>query len=183
MNAFIDSCVELLNKEAYFQVEMTSRQHTIDKIAGIKWLDVTLKFIKFNYNGEDRYYARADIELKNVSTHNCDSQGDWSDTLCSQTKIGLPTREDVASSMVELIRILKTAKFDKRVGSFHKADHELFVVEELSSAEDCSICYEKTNTLTNCGHSVCIPCLHQLKVKTCPICRGQDVSIQCNCGC
>ena len=34
---------------------------------------------------------------------------------------------------------------------------------------DCSVCFEKVNTKTKCGHDICFHCI--LKVDDCPICR------------
>ena len=53
----------------------------------------------------------------------------------------------------------------------------------ISVFEDCCVCYEKTKTLTDCKHSLCIPCWAKIERqedededldcnKLCPICRA-----------
>ena len=49
---------------------------------------------------------------------------------------------------------------------------------------ECCVCYQETNTITNCGHYVCVDCMSNLKMdiieeefiifikgKKCPLCR------------
>jgi hypothetical protein len=45
----------------------------------------------------------------------------------------------------------------------------LKVIEE--KFDDCCVCYETTNTYTNCNHPLCNSCVNQLRNRICPICR------------
>jgi hypothetical protein len=51
----------------------------------------------------------------------------------------------------------------------------LKVIEE--KFDDCCVCYETTNTYTNCNHPLCNSCVNQLRRKICPICRN-DLTLQ-----
>ena len=57
----------------------------------------------------------------------------------------------------------------------------------MTSNLDCTICFERYNTVGNkpylispCGHCYCKACLDKLKEKTCPECRGNMDSITIN---
>ena len=46
----------------------------------------------------------------------------------------------------------------------------------LNKMDECCVCYEKTNSKTDCGHSICLLCATKVKKeegeRKCPMCRG-----------
>jgi len=84
---------------------------------------------------------------------------------------------------------LKTLKFDKFSGMF--TEHEITILSYMDffsdipsikiDGEECPVCKDCiTNTKTNCGHTLCIPCFQIIKqredddgdeIKPCPTCR------------
>ena len=51
----------------------------------------------------------------------------------------------------------------------------------IESHEKCSICFNNSNTITNCGHHFCKKCLTQWNNKSsefnCPYCRNKDIKL------
>ena len=73
--------------------------------------------------------------------------------------------------------IIYSLKFDKLHGKLYsekisnnKLFNNIFNTDFIDSNE-CSVCLEKTITLTNCLHSLCIECWSSLKEIKCPLCR------------
>ena len=179
MNQFIDAVLELDGDE-FNCADLLS--HNIDKIAGIKNLCVTITFKLFMIKGQPRYYLQANIEFCNIyqiddAAEHEDDYSAYEDFICTTTEDGIPTKEDVVRKVLELIRLLKTAKFDKMTGVFRAEDYNPFRVPELSSAEDCVVCLEPTLTRTHCDHHLCLLCWKQLKTMTCPMCREKDIKM------
>lgn len=93
--------------------------------------------------------------------------------------------EHVCSKMDELFKIVNGLKFDKLYSSFIPAEHEIidysFLTEytNLKLAGECCVCKEITHQKTVCDHTLCVPCMSNIKpVKDeygigipCPICR------------
>jgi hypothetical protein len=51
----------------------------------------------------------------------------------------------------------------------------------VNEMEECCVCYEKTNSKTDCGHTICLQCAMKVKkepdendekYRNCPMCRG-----------
>ena len=96
-------------------------------------------------------------------------------TMESPIESGMPTKAKLVEHAVGMIKALKTMKFDKLKGGF--TENLPYFVPELSSAEECCVCMEKTTVKTNCGHTLCAECWHNLKEETCPICRHANIHI------
>lgn len=80
----------------------------------------------------------------------------------------------------KFITNIRNIKFNNELGVFPDKDiikhGETFVCDNIELlTEECSVCYEKTETKTKCGHSLCIRCETELFIKrkaSCPICRS-----------
>ena len=62
-----------------------------------------------------------------------------------------------------------------------KKDYDMYKLEEpflpYNEDEKCCVCFENTNDLTTCNHSICLHCREKClmkKVACCPICRNED---------
>lgn len=44
-------------------------------------------------------------------------------------------------------------------------------IKNIDSPEDCCICLETSNIITQCNHYLCLKCLNNLKNISCPLCR------------
>ena len=116
---------------------------------------------------------------------------------------------DFQRSFIKMNEVLREIKFDKVQCSFedkqttkeqvafygqqHKMELALACVFENNTnlkerkrhCQECSVCYEKTKTLTACNHSLCVCCWDKLAevvdddvtVRKCPICR-EDLYIK-----
>ena len=91
-----------------------------------------------------------------------------------------PLLEFCELAVENLLEYLKTVVFDTLTGRFVPADlapkinksainlakkniFRSIGVNVLETAGECCVCYEKTNTKTQCGHYLCFKCASQLK--------------------
>ena len=108
-------------------------------------------------------------------------------------KSSLDLKQQIAHLLEECLKVIVTVKFSKRYGKFTLRPPptysfcEAYAIKEehnvVSAYKDCVVCYDKTKTLTNCQHSLCIPCWVKIEEKPiehehddctarkCPICR------------
>lgn len=104
---------------------------------------------------------------------------------------GTDLRFQVANILLDCKLALCKIKFVKKLGVFCSVETpkmsfcEAFEIGEetgvVSVFQDCCVCYEKTITLTDCKHSLCIPCWGATNYtqdedgdgenRLCPICR------------
>lgn len=176
MNAFIDECLAAGVQVKGGPMKAVSLEHHMDKTAGIKDL-----FIHMFYRSCEPNVWKIHLAIA-MSIKTCkytDDEPVCKDTLIStKENIGPPTKAKLVELTVGLIKMLKTMKFDKLTGNFTPTLP--YFVPELSSAEDCCVCMEKTKTKTSCGHTLCCECWHQLKTDICPVCRNEDI-VYCKC--
>ena len=99
----------------------------------------------------------------------------------------------VGNILLECVPVITTAKFSKMIGRFFIIPPQTFSFCEaygistdsgvVSLFEDCTVCYDKTKTLTPCNHVLCIPCWAKIKetpeedeedysTRKCPVCRA-----------
>ena len=99
----------------------------------------------------------------------------------------------IANILLECVPVITTAKFSKMIGRFFIIPPQTFSFCEaygistdsgvVSLFEDCTVCYDKTKTLTPCNHVLCIPCWAKIKetpeedeedysTRKCPVCRA-----------
>jgi len=103
---------------------------------------------------------------------------------------GTDLKFQIANVLLDCKSALGTIKFVKRVGVYCSVKTpstsfcEAYEIGEetgvVSVFQDCCVCYDKTITLTECKHSLCIPCWGATKYtqdddgdenRLCPICR------------
>tara|TARA_R110000823_G_C15761005_1_gene482948 strand:+ start:93 stop:770 length:678 start_codon:yes stop_codon:yes gene_type:complete len=105
----------------------------------------------------------------------------------NEKKLKIIKRDDISLCIDKLIVKLQKIKFNNFTGKFteHKINEKIYDVFKLCNVtieegEECSVCYEKTLTKTNCKHSVCYRCIEKLPIThddddcpniSCPICR------------
>jgi len=91
------------------------------------------------------------------------------------------TAEEVKPIIDEIIADLEQLKFSKLNSSFKIGAEStmldfLKTLQNVKVGSECCVCYEKTRFKTLCSHSLCIPCISQMKGNTegfieCPMCR------------
>lgn len=179
MNQFVDEIMEEYENNTLFKVEFIN--HNINKIGGLKWLNIDFEFISNNIFGKLQYYICTNIWFHTIDLDIKDDDGDaisLRQLINTGRSNGIPTKEEVVAKILEMMHILKTVRFDKLTGRFLKEDDKPFTVACLSSAEDCPVCYEKTETMTDCGHYLCIPCWMELNKSACPLCRKEEIKLK-----
>lgn len=181
MNLFVDEIMEeyKTKNDPQFKVEFTN--HNINKIGGIKWLTVEFEFISAIIFGKLQYYICTCVYFNKIDLDLTDDDGELISLrhlITSPHSDGIPTKEEVVAKILEMIRLLKTVRFDKLTGRFLKEDNKPFTVDCLSSAEDCPVCYEKTESMTDCGHYLCIPCWMEMNKSACPLCRKEEIKLK-----
>lgn len=120
--------------------------------------------------------------------------------IITSHKTGIHTpREFIKISLLSLLEIIPTLDFDCLIGRFipndiqqvsvlHKKNSKLQNATERifqkigitvnNKSKDCCVCYEKTNCVTACNHSLCFLCCSQINIDEetdelpCPICRS-----------
>lgn len=182
MNQFIDDVMDELSNNHNTDFSVDFLAHNINKIGDLKWLTVefTFKFKKSYKIMKTNYYISCDIGINKIE-NSCSKSDCWGDTIFTSHSLGIPTKENIVEKVLEMMKILKSAKFDKLTGTFEYGNEKKFTVPELSSAEDCIICYDKTETITDCRHHICVPCWQNLTKMNCPLCRKENIKIKCNC--
>lgn len=99
------------------------------------------------------------------------------------------TRQILEESLTKMFEILERVRFDKFTGNFYdsiKENNSKYIIENLQKCQnikmrcaECCVCYEMTQTRTNCNHNICISCYSNLKTEDedcdcectfCPIC-------------
>jgi len=171
MNAFIDECIDAGLREEGGPNKAVSLNHHMDKAAEIKNL-----CIHMFYQSCDSVSWRIVLVIT-MSIKSCKFKADnplFKDTVITTPSVmGAPTKTKLVELTVGLIKKLKAIKFDKLTGYF--TNTLPYFVPELSSADDCCVCMEKTKTKTSCGHTLCCECWHNLREDVCPICRNDNL--------
>jgi len=183
MNLFIEEIMEEYEgcDNGVPRFKATFDNHNINKIGGIKWLHVEIEFISDIIFGKLRYYMCTNIFFQKIDLDIKDDDGDdisLHKIITSPRSDGTPTKEEVVAKILEMMKIIKTVRFDKLTGTFLKEDDKPFTVACLSSAEDCPVCYEKTESMTDCGHYLCIPCWMEMNKLACPLCRKEEIKLK-----
>jgi len=177
MNAFIDECISAGLRVEGEPKKMVDLQHNMDKAAGIKHLFIHIFYQSCTPN-DWRVMMVVALNIKTCE-FTYDAPTFKETAFCGEIISGLPTKERLVGVGVNLIKILKTLKFDKMTGKFTTSLP--YFVPELSSADECCVCMEKTKTKTNCGHTLCAECWHNLREDTCPMCRDEGIRVcECN---
>lgn len=103
-----------------------------------------------------------------------------------------PDKEETIDKIMEGIDILTRLKFDKFDSMFYDSEreseiHRKGVVDacmktfdeciNIEMHEKCCVCMEVTEQKT----CIMLRCFIQLRDKTCPLCRCEDLSLQCKC--
>jgi len=83
-------------------------------------------------------------KLKNDISMLMDEEQVWLDVLCGEFRLGKERNDKLKSRAEHRSLFLKTFKGKKGL--------------KLKD-ETCCVCYEPTNSITECGHSLCISCL------------------------
>ena len=131
-------------------------------------------------------YMKIEIDPKNLGA--CDDT-DWTIKIRGNNIIYICCKKaetsavELAAKFAELLKMLRRLKFSKFVGHFYDPEdeyecaklenEELSVAAGLSVCDDCCVCQEKTETLTECGHALCHECWNRLDRHVCPMCRGE----------
>ena len=181
MNLFIEEIMEEYEGNDGSRFTVSFVNHNINKIGGLKWLHVEFEFIKDSLCGKPQYYICTNIYFHKIELDIKDDDGDeisLREMISSTRSHGIPTKEEIVAKILEMMEILKTVRFDKLTGGFLKEDDKPFTVACLSSAEDCPVCYEKTESMTDCGHYLCIPCWLEMNKSACPLCRKEEIKIK-----
>jgi hypothetical protein len=85
------------------------------------------------------------------------------------------TSIEIENAIMKLIQILDSASFDTKYKKIN------FVTESpppLTDVQECCVCFEDTNGVTDCKHQLCLPCMEQLHIRNdrhfmtndCPLC-------------
>jgi hypothetical protein len=129
-------------------------------------------------------YIKIQIDPKNLNA--CDDT-DWTFKIRGDSIAYTHPKEtcavELAVKFAKLLKILRRLKFTKFVGDFYDPEdehecatlenEELSVAAGLSVCDDCCVCQEKTQTKTECGHTLCHECWNRIERHVCPMCRGE----------
>lgn len=139
------------------------------------------------------------IESSDIYCHS--GEGDFKNLFHKNITNKIETKVDYMNLFNEVIKILKSIKFNKLTGKFEEKKTLSFCeafpcvmqIENIKTIlHDCSVCYEKTFVKTPCNHSLCIECWSKvkkvsvdeedadIKEQPCPICRHnlEDESVE-----
>lgn len=127
-----------------------------------------------NYDNINLYYIRCDLFIK---------EGDMQIGDLELTKENLKIEFDKMMDELEII------KFDKLLNRFVKNPGMYDFLKNrknITVGESCCVCFETTTYKTHCFHSICVPCLTEIKfceelnddnemdnIIKCPICRSK----------
>ncbi len=113
--------------------------------------------------------------------------------ICQTYNTSTLPQEKYIEILMKIKYVLTKLKFDKLTSKLtmkpnkDQLYYSLFACENITMrATQCSVCYDLTNWKTSCGHSVCIRCIQDIKLKKqedcdegctckyrpCPICRA-----------
>ena len=105
--------------------------------------------------------------------------GEPMELYCHKSKLNKFSPKEINNLLSKLKTDMEKFKFDKLTGKFIKDAEkitannigiDIFGDNYLNCAE-CCVCYEKTCTLTDCSHNLCVECWSNVKKKECPLCR------------
>jgi hypothetical protein len=90
--------------------------------------------------------------------------------------------QDIINKIKKLLPNLKINKVTGIIEHIYDKTYEQICLDEFGTNyfcnTNCSICDEKTLTKTNCNHPICVECWSQIKNKTCPLCRQDNIHIK-----
>ena len=171
----MENVKKILTKQCKYQIPITA------DIGNIKKCDA--------YIVCRETYMKIEIDPKNLN--DCEDT-DWTfkirgDYIAYTHGFGCKKAEtsavELAMQFDGLVKMLRRLKFSKLVGDFYDPEDEyecaklendeLSVAAGLSVCDDCCVCQEKTQTLTECGHTLCHDCWNRIERHVCPMCRGE----------
>ena len=169
MDAFIQECLT-----ANFETEI-HMYHDVEHIDGIE-MDIDIYFWRYDPSFEDTPYHEIIAKIRFLNVHECDCvfYKVKEESIHTDRRKGHPSTESITSLVNEIFYILKETKFNKYSGTF--------IDYNFGGGEECCVCLEITSTKTNCGHHMCIACWNQVNNQRCPICRCENIHMNCkNC--
>lgn len=139
--------------------------------------------------GDTQKYYRFAIECEDVYDYD-----DNHYVLFGYTYLVVDNDEDYYKTLMNMLEwnkdILNNLVYDNRHGKLidPRVIRPLTKIQEIedirsnymgdmivNNTEECCVCYEKTNSKTSCGHSICYRCVKKVKKKEgdrdCPMCR------------
>jgi hypothetical protein len=197
--AMIDSIIKSVKNN-----NATSWRNEVDLyIKQIDDIDVNVALVLGGYYCEDRIKLNfAHLKIDSSKIQECNYDDIENKTLFCQSFSPLnhcqhDLKWQIANILLECVPIITTIKFNKMIGRFTTIPPQTFSFCEaygisiissgvVSVFEDCSVCYDKTKTLTPCNHVLCIPCWTKIKetpeedededeeyiTRKCPVCRA-----------
>jgi len=183
---------------ALAQIKMMENVKKILKKQGIYHIPITADI--GNIKKCDAYIVcqehgmKIQIDPKNLNA--CEDT-DWTFKICGEFHVSFHHHEfsssgvkktelcavELAVKFAKLVKMLRRLKFSKLIGDFYDPEdeceyaklenEELAVAAGLSFFDDCCVCQEKTQTLTECGHALCHECWNRIERHVCPMCRGK----------
>ena len=126
---------------------------------------------------------RIDLDINTNEWFPVENEEDY-DPFCLFTKrygpIANPTPEEIKPIIDEIIADLEQLKFSKLQSSFKLGEQStmldfLGTLKNIKVGSECCVCYDKTKFQTICKHSLCIPCITNMKDSD----GGEDGSLEC----
>ena len=145
---------------------------------------------EFSRGNENRDFYRFAIESENIFDDN-----DNSYVLYLQVSFLENKDEDYNTQIMNMLEwnkgLLNNLIYDNKQGKLidSRVSRTITQIQEtddlrinymgnmiLNKMDECCVCYEKTNSKTQCGHSICLLCATKVKEeegeRKCPMCRG-----------
>ena len=127
-------------------------------------------------NSTDRYTVSVQVHSNSLESYDSDADSFDHINLYFDRIYYDPKKDNIGKLVYENI---KNLKFDKYNGSYNIEEKTLLNIEmelfpDFFKDRICSVCYEHTNTQTNCGHRLCYICWEHILSKgnhLCPLCR------------
>ena len=91
------------------------------------------------------------------------------------------TDSEIENAIFRLIQILDNISFDKKTNRFTSLKNGGSNRKTPKPIQECSVCYEDTCGVTDCKHTLCLPCLEHIQMMSdrhfmtndCPLCRKE----------
>jgi len=199
--AMIDSIIKSVKNNTLFRSESSWRNEVDLYIKQIDDIDVNVALVLGGYYCEDRFKLNfAHLKIDSSKIQECNDDDIENKTLFCQSFSPLKhchhdLKCQIANILLGCVTVITTAKFNKMIGRFTTISPQTFSFCEayvisidsgvVSVFEDCTVCYDKTKTLTPCNHVLCIPCWAKIKetpeedddedeysTRKCPVCRA-----------
>ena len=193
--AMVDSIIKSVKNN-----NTTSWRNEVDLyIKQIDDIDVNVALVLGGHYCEDRIKLKfAHLKIDSSKIHECNDEIENKTLFCQSFSPLNHCHHDlkwqITNILLECVPIITTIKFNKMIGRFMTIPPQTFSFCEaygisinsgvVSVFENCSVCYDKTKTLTPCNHVLCIPCWAKIKetpeedddedeysTRKCPVCR------------